>query len=157
LLNILGVDELLARLISGLQLVVSSYYPQGELYMRFYETVFIARQDVTANQVESLAQQYTAVINDHGGEVSKTEFCGLRSLAYPIKKNKKGHYVLLNIAVESNGIKEMERQMHLNEDVLRYLTVRVDMLDKAPSAMMQNRNYREDQRNTSYDDLDSEG
>ena len=125
--------------------------------MRFYETVFIARQDVTANQVESLAQQYTAVINDHGGEVSKTEFCGLRSLAYPIKKNKKGHYVLLNIAVESNGIKEMERQMHLNEDVLRYLTVRVDMLDKAPSAMMQNRNYREDQRNTSYDDLDSEG
>lgn len=121
--------------------------------MRFYETVFIARQDVTSNQVETLAQHYTGIIKAHGGEVSKTEFCGLRSLAYPIKKNKKGHYILLNIAVEPEAIKEMERQMNLNEDVLRFLTIRVDELDNAPSALMQSRHYREDQRSTA-DDMD---
>eukprot|EP01035_Chromulina_nebulosa_P046756 gene46756-63348_t len=97
--------------------------------MRFYETVFIARQDVTSNQVETLTQHYTGIIKAHGGEVSKTEFCGLRPLAYPIKKNKKGHYILMNIAVEASAVKEMERQMNLNEDILRYLTVRVDELD----------------------------
>jgi len=121
--------------------------------MRFYETVFIARQDVTSNQVETLAQHYTSIIKAHGGEVSKTEFCGLRSLAYPIKKNKKGHYILLNIAVEADAIKEMERQMNLNEDILRYLTIRVDELDNAPSALMQSRHYRDDQRST-VDDMD---
>lgn len=114
--------------------------------MRFYETVFVARQDVTSNQVESMAQHYTSLIKTHGGEVSKTEFCGLRQLAYPIKKNKKGHYVLLNIASAPEGIKEMERQMGLNEDVLRYLTVRVEALDNSPSALMQNRHYRDDAR-----------
>lgn len=117
--------------------------------MRFYETVFVARQDVTSNQVESLAQHYTNIIKTHGGEVSKTEFCGLRNLAYPIKKNKKGHYILLNIAVASEGIKEMERQMRLNEDILRYLTVRVDALDNAPSALMQSRHYRDEGRGES--------
>ncbi len=119
--------------------------------MRFYETVFIARQDVTSNQVEALAQHYTSIIKDHGGEVSKTEFCGLRTLAYPIKKNKKGHYILLNIAVEPMAIKEMERQMNLNEDVLRYLTISVEQLDNAPSSLMQNRHYRDDQRGGSDD------
>lgn len=124
--------------------------------MRFYETVFVARQDVTSNQVETLAQQYTNVIKTHGGEVSKTEFCGLRTLAYPIKKNKKGHYVLLNIAVTADGIKEMERQMGLNEDILRYLTIRVEALDNAPSALMQNRHYRDDNRHDSDDDIQIE-
>jgi len=119
--------------------------------MRFYETVFVARQDVTSNQVETLAQHYTAIIKAHGGEVSKTEFCGLRSLAYPIKKNKKGHYILLNIAVQADAIKEMERQMNLSEDVLRYLTIRVDELDNAPSALMQTRHYRDDQRSNTDD------
>lgn len=121
--------------------------------MRFYETVFIARQDVTSNQVETLAQHYTSIIKAHGGEVSKTEFCGLRSLAYPIKKNKKGHYILMNIAVVADAIKEMERQMNLNEDVLRYLTIRVDELDNAPSTLMQSRHYRDDQRSNA-DDMD---
>jgi len=111
---------------------------------RFYETIFIARQDITANQVESLAKQYTTVIKEFGGEVTKTEFCGLRNLAYKIKKNRKGHYVLMNIAVKSEGIKEVERQMKINEDVLRYLSVRLDELDNAPSALMQNRGFRED-------------
>ena len=111
---------------------------------RFYETIFIARQDITANQVEALAKQYTNVIKEFDGEVTKTEFCGLRNLAYKIKKNRKGHYVLMNIAVKSDGIKEMERQMKINEDVLRHLSVRVDELDNAPSALMQNRGFRED-------------
>jgi len=111
---------------------------------RFYETIFIARQDITANQVETLAKQYTNVIKEFGGEVTKTEFCGLRNLAYKIKKNRKGHYVLMNIAVKPEGIKEVERQMQINEDVLRYLSVRVDELDNAPSALMQNRGFRED-------------
>lgn len=115
-----------------------------EKIMRFYENVFIARQDLTSNQIETLAQHYTAIVKEYGGEVSKTEFCGLRTLAYPIKKNKKGHYVLLNIAVDSKAITEMERQMRLNEDVLRFLTVRVDELDNNPSALMQNRHFREE-------------
>ena len=111
--------------------------------MRYYETVFIARQDVTSAQVENMTQHFTAIVKNHGGEVTKTEFCGLRSLAYPIKKNKKGHYVLLNIACAFEGIAEMERQMKLNEDVLRFLSVRVEALDNNPSALMQ-RHYREE-------------
>lgn len=111
---------------------------------RFYETIFIARQDITANQVETLAKHYTSVIKEFGGEITKTEFCGLRNLAYKIKKNRKGHYVLMNIAVKPEGIKEVERQMKINEDVLRYLSVRVEALDNAPSALMQNRGFRED-------------
>ncbi len=113
---------------------------------RFYETIFIARQDITANQVESLAKQYTSVIKEYGGEVIKTEFCGLRNLAYKIKKNRKGHYVLMNIAVKSEGVQEVERQMKINEDVLRYLSVRLEQLDNAPSALMQNRGFRDDVR-----------
>jgi small subunit ribosomal protein S6 len=113
---------------------------------RFYETIFIARQDITANQVESLAKQYTSIVKEYGGEVTKTEFCGLRNLAYKIKKNRKGHYVLMNIAVKSDGIQEMERQMKINEDVLRYLSVRLEQLDNAPSALMQNRGFRDDER-----------
>lgn len=111
---------------------------------RFYETIFIARQDITANQVEGLAKTYTSVLEEFGGEVTKTEFCGLRNLAYKIKKNRKGHYVLMNIAVKPEGIKEIERQMHINEDVLRYMTIKVETLDNAPSALMQNRGFRED-------------
>ena len=111
--------------------------------MRYYETVFVVRQDATSAQVESMTQQFTSVIKEHGGEVTKTEFCGLRSLAYPIKKNKKGHYVLLNIACSFSGIAEMERQMKLNEDILRFLSVRVETLDNNPSALMQ-RHYRDD-------------
>ena len=111
---------------------------------RFYEIVFIARQDITANQVETLAKHYTSVLSEFGGEVTKTEFCGLRNLAYKIKKNRKGHYVLMNAAVKPDGVKEIERQMHINEDVLRYLTIRVEKLDNAPSALMQSRGFRED-------------
>ena len=123
--------------------------------MRYYETVFIVRQDVTSSQVETMTQHFTAIVKEHGGEVTKTEFCGLRALAYPIKKNKKGHYVLLNIACPFKGIAEMERQMKLNEDILRFLSVRVEALDNNPSALMQ-RNYREDTNYSSFNDGDFE-
>ncbi len=112
--------------------------------MNFYESVFIVRQDATASQVEALANDYTKVIKDHGGEVSKTEFCGLRNLAYRIKKNRKGHYVLMNVTAVPAAINEIERLMRLNENILRYLSVRVDVLDANPSALMQQRNFRED-------------
>lgn len=110
--------------------------------MAFYETIFIARQDLSPAQVEALANTYTDVVTNGGGEISKTEFCGLRNLAYKIKKNKKGHYVLMNVAAPSAAVQEMERQMRLNEDVLRYLTVKVDALDPNPSALMTNKNNR---------------
>ena len=83
--------------------------------MKLYETVFIVRQDATPAQVETLTQDYTKVIRSLGGEVNKTEFCGLRSLAYKIKKNGKGHYVLMNITADHKAIAEMERLMKLNE------------------------------------------
>jgi len=125
--------------------------------LRYYETVFIARQDVTSSQVESMTQHYTSVIKEYGGEVTKTEFCGLRPLAYPIKKNKKGHYVLLNVAVKPEGLAEVERQMKISEDILRHLSVRVDALDNNPSALMQQRHYREDFNRNNYDDQNDQG
>ena len=123
---------------------------------RFYETIFVARQDITANQVEALAKQYTTIIKQYEGEVTKTEFCGLRNLAYKMNKNRKGHYVLMNIAVKPAGIQEIERMMKLNEDILRYLSVRVEQLDNAPSALMQNRGFRDDSRDAARDERQSE-
>lgn len=126
--------------------------------MNCYETVFIARQDLTNAQVEVMANTLTQVIKSHQGEVRKTEFCGLRNLAYKIKKNKKGHYVLMNIFSAPAGIAEMERQLKLNEDILRYLTVRVEALDPNPSKLMQ-RSYNDDRRSfdDDQDDLQNEG
>ncbi|HCU06392.1 MAG TPA: 30S ribosomal protein S6 [Holosporales bacterium] len=119
---------------------------------RFYETVFIARQDITANQVDTMAQGFNQMIKDAGGQVAKTELCGLRNLAYPIKKNKKGHYVLMNFAVDSDTVKEMERTMRLDENVLRYMTVRAECLDKNPSVLMQQKSFKETV--TKYDEVD---
>lgn len=109
--------------------------------MRLYEAVFIARQEITPAQVETMTQGFISTIKSFGGEVTKTEFCGLRPLAYPIKKSTKGHYVLMNISVEPKGINEMERQMKLNEDVLRILTVKVEKLDPNPSHLMQQKTF----------------
>ena len=122
--------------------------------MNFYETVFIVRQDSTPAQVESLTQDYTKIIRDHSGEVSKTEICGLRTLAYAIKKNRKGHYVLMNIHSSPAGIAEMERVMKLNENVLRHLTVRVEALDPNPSSLMQQKNFQHDRARAFDDDQD---
>ena len=127
------------------------------IIMNFYETIFVVRQDATTSQVESLANDYTTVIKDHKGEVSKTEFSGLRNLAYPIKKNKKGHFVLMNVSSEPDAIKEIERLMRLNENILRYLSVRVEELDPNPSALMQQRNYREERYRQFDDESQTEG
>ena len=113
--------------------------------MPFYENVFIARQDISAAQADTLAETYSNVIAEHGGKVTKRENWGLRNIAYRIKKNRKGHYVLLNIDAPPAAVQEMERQMRISEDVLRYLTTRVEELEEGPSAMMR-RSRDDDER-----------
>lgn len=112
--------------------------------MPLYECVILARQEVSAPQVETLIEEMSNVISQGGGTVSKKEFWGLRNIAYRVKKNRKAHYVLLNVDSPVAAVKEMERQMSLNEDVLRYLTLRVEELEEGPSAMMQARNNRDE-------------
>jgi small subunit ribosomal protein S6 len=104
--------------------------------LALYENVFIARQDVPATQVEALTNQFTELVTGLGGTVPKKEYWGLRSLTFRIKKNRKGHYTLLNIDAPPAAVKELERTMSINEDILRYLTVRVDELEEGPSAVM---------------------
>lgn len=112
--------------------------------MAFYENVFIARQDVSTVQVEQMAAQFAEIITAQGGEVLKTEIWGLKTLTYRIRKNRKGHYVLTNISAPAGAIAELERNLRLHEDVLRYLTVRVDELEEGPSAMVRNKDERGD-------------
>ena len=104
--------------------------------MALYENVFIARQDVPQTQVETLTKQFADLVAAQGGTVSKNEYWGLRSLTFRIKKNRKGHYTLLNIDAPSAAIKELERTMSINEDIIRFLTIRVDEHETGPSAMM---------------------
>jgi len=111
--------------------------------MALYEHVFLARQDVTSQQVEELLEQYKTVITENGGTVGKTEYWGLRPLAYRISKNRKAHFTLVNIDAPSAAVVEMERQMRINEDILRFLTLRVDEHETEPSAMMQRRDRDE--------------
>lgn len=113
--------------------------------MPFYESVFIARQDIAAPQAEALADTFTSIIDAQGGKVTKRENWGLRNLAYKVKKNRKGHYILFNIDGPPAAIAEMERNMRIHEDVLRYMTVRVEELEEGPSAMVRSRG-REDER-----------
>ncbi len=112
--------------------------------MSLYECVVIARQDIAATQVETLTDDLTNILTAQGGQVSKREYWGLRNIAYRMKKNRKGHYVLLNIDAPSVAVKEMERQMSLNEDILRFQTVRVEELEEGPSAVMQSKNQRDE-------------
>ncbi|MBV9564760.1 MAG: 30S ribosomal protein S6 [Bradyrhizobium sp.] len=104
--------------------------------MPLYEHVFLARQDASTQQVEELTSQMTGVIEGLGGKVTKTENWGVRSLTYRMNKNRKAHFVLLNIDAPSAAIAEIERQERISEDVIRYLSVRVDELEEGPSAMM---------------------
>lgn len=104
--------------------------------MPLYEHVFLARQDVSQQQVETLTKEFTDVITEGGGKVTKTEYWGLKGLAYKIKKSRKAHYSLLNIEAPSAAIAEMERRMGLSTDILRFLTLRVDELETEPSVMM---------------------
>jgi small subunit ribosomal protein S6 len=104
--------------------------------MPLYEHVVLARQDVSAQQVEELTAQLKGVIEQMGGKVTKTEQWGVKTLSYRLRKNRKAHFTLMNLDAPPAVINEIERQERLNEDVLRYLTVRVDELEEGPSAMM---------------------
>ena len=111
--------------------------------MPLYEHVFLARQDLAQTQVDALAQTATDIIEAKGGKVVKTETWGLRSLAYRIAKNRKAHYVALDFEAPAPVVAELERQTQINEDVIRYMTIRVDAHEQGPSAMMR-RNERDD-------------
>ena len=110
--------------------------------MRLYESVFIARQDITSAQVEAMADEFTEIITSAGGTIKKREYWGLRSLAYRIKKNRKGHYIMFNIETGPEALREYERIMGLNEDVLRFLNIRIDEVIEGPSIMMQAKTER---------------
>jgi small subunit ribosomal protein S6 len=112
--------------------------------MPLYEHIFLARQDVSPQQVEELTNNLTGVVVAGGGKVTKNEYWGLKSLSYRIKKNRKAHYSLLNIDAPAPAVAEMERQMRINEDILRFMTVRVDELEEGPSAMLQKRDRDDD-------------
>ena len=112
--------------------------------MALYEHIFLARQDVSPTQVEELTTALTEVLTNGGGKVTKNEYWGLKSLSYRIKKNRKAHYTLLNIDAPHSAVAEMERQQGLSEDILRFMTIRVDELEEGPSAMMQKRDRDDD-------------
>lgn len=112
--------------------------------MSFYEHVFIARQDLTPAQVTELADSFVALIEKEGGKVTKREDWGLRNLAYRIGKNKKGSYVLFNIDAPAQAVQELDRVSRLNEDVIRYLTVKVDALEEGPSAILAPKSKKEE-------------
>ena len=107
--------------------------------MALYEHIFMARQDVSAQAVEALIDTYKGIIEAGGGTVGKVEYWGVKSLAYRIKKNRKAHYSLMNLSSPPAAVAEMERQMRLSEDVLRFITIRVDEHEEGPSAMLQKR------------------
>ena len=121
--------------------------------MPAYEHVFLARQDVSAQQVEALTETFKTIITEGGGTVDKTEYWGLKSLAYKIKKNRKAHYSLMNITAPHAAVAEMERQMNLNEDVIRHLTLKMGELEEGPSIMMRSKGGRDrDDRRGRRDD-----
>ncbi|NLH83138.1 MAG: 30S ribosomal protein S6 [Phyllobacteriaceae bacterium] len=111
--------------------------------MPLYEHVFLARQDVSTQAVDALIAQYKTIVEGLGGQVTKIENWGLKSLAYRIKKNRKAHYALMNIDAPAAAVAEIERQQRLSEDVLRALTIRVDELEEGPSVMLQKRDRDE--------------
>lgn len=112
--------------------------------MRFYEHTFIARQDLSSQQAQALADTYAGVLSEHGGEVAKLEYWGLRNLAYRIRKNRKGHYLHMCLKASAEAVEELERQQRYSDDVIRHLTVKVEELDEKPSILMQVRSSREE-------------
>ena len=124
--------------------------------MPLYEHVFLARQDVSAQQVEELTAQLTGVLEQLGGKVTKLEQWGVKSLSYRVRKNRKAHFTFMNVDAPSAALNEIERQERLNEDVLRYLTIRVDEHEEGPSAMMRksDRDRDRDDRGGGFRDRD---
>ncbi len=118
--------------------------------MPLYEHIFLARQDISAQQVDGLVENFKTIISENGGSIGKTEYWGLKSLAYKIKKNRKAHYSLMNIDAPHAAVAEMERQMGLSTDVLRFMTIRVDEHETTPSAMMR-KSDRDDKRGSRRD------
>ena len=112
--------------------------------MALYEHVFLARQDLSSQQVDGLVEQYKGVIEANGGSIGRVENWGLKSLTYRIKKNRKAYFTLMDMTAPAPAIAEMERQMGLSEDVLRYMTIKVEQHEDGPSAMMQKRDDRPD-------------
>ncbi len=111
--------------------------------MPLYEHVFMARQDVTSQQVETMVEQYKGIIEAGGGIVDRTEMWGIKSLAYRIKKNRKAHFTMLGLSAPAPAVAEMERQMRISEDVLRFLTIKVESFEEGPTIMMQKRDRDE--------------
>ncbi len=124
--------------------------------MPFYENVFIARQDLTPAKVADLTDKFAAVVESMGGKVTKRENWGLRNLAYKIQKNRKGYYMLMNIDAPAEAVIEMERLMRLDENLIRYLTIKVEELEEGPSVMMEakSRKFKAEEK---YDVEISEG
>lgn len=112
--------------------------------MPLYEATFIARQDLSRQDITKLSDSLGTIVEQGGGKVVKNEYWGLRSLAYRIRKNRRGHYSMLAIDAPAPAIKEMERNMRINEDIIRSLTIRVDAIEEGPSAMMQQSRSREE-------------
>ena len=124
--------------------------------MPLYEHIFMARQDVTPQQVEAMVDQYKGVIEQNGGSVDKTEMWGVKSLAYRIKKNRKAHFTMFNLNAPAPAVAEMERQMRINEDILRFMTIKVEELETEPSVMMQKRD-RDDRKDRERRERDGGG
>jgi len=115
-----------------------------------YENIFIVRQDMSPTQVDALTHKFVKIFQEQGGTVSKTEYCGLKNLAYMIKKNRKGHYVLMNLEGSAEALAELERNMRLSEDLIRHLSVRVEEHETGPSVLLKSSRYSNNREG--YDD-----
>ena len=127
--------------------------------MALYESVIIGRQDLTPGQFETLLEKFIAVIQSFKGEIKKRENWGIRNLAYKINKNRKGHYMLLNIDGPPEAIQEYERLMRLDEDIIRFLTIKIKSIDEKPSPLMVNnsdRSKNETTKNENFSAADNE-
>jgi small subunit ribosomal protein S6 len=121
--------------------------------MALYEHIFLARQDLSQAQVDALAATATEIVEKNEGKVTRTETWGLKSLAYKIERNRKAHFVMLNIEAPGSVVAELERQTRINEDIIRYMTIRVDAHEDGPSVMMR-KNERDRKRRSDREDRD---
>lgn len=124
--------------------------------MAFYEHVLIARPDISPQQVDALLEDITKTITDLGGRVGKTEYWGLRNLTYRIRKNRKGHYALINLDCQAPAVHELERRLKINEDVMRFKTIRVEALEEEPSPILARRD-RDERRRARREGRDDDG